>query len=101
MPGRKKNSELRIYELSSFPDSEGGESDGAGSTGGAIDSVCVGGGTSGIVTLGAGSTNFFFGFTFFFLTVSFAFFFALFFALRLTKHAHRPIVEPLTIIILR
>ena len=84
----------------SVPSSDGGVSDGAGSTG-AIVSVGTGGGDSGIVTLGVGSTTFFFGFACFFLTDRFAFFFALFFALRLAKHAHRHIVGPLTIIILR
>ena len=83
------------------PDSEGGLCDGPGSAAGAVDSVGIGGGDSGTVTLGAGSTIFFFGFTCFLLTDRFAFFFALFFPFRLTKHAHRPIVELLTIIILR
>ena len=80
------------------PDSEGGVCDGAGSTGGAVDSDAISGGDSGIVTFGTVS---FFGFFCFFLTDRFAFFFALFFALRLAKHGHRPIVNLLTIIILR
>ena len=81
-------------------DSGGGVSDGAGSIGGTVGSVGIGGGDSGIVTFGT-STGFFFGLTCFFLTDRLAFFFALFFALRLAKHSHRPIVRHLTIIILR
>ena len=83
------------------PDSDGGVCDGVGSTGGAVGSVGIDGGDSGIVTLGGASTVFFFGFSCFFLTDRFAFFFALFFALRLAKYVHRRNVEPLTIIILR